>query len=89
MPENTSSRDNPAASTSRSSAAAAPERSLVRREPGIVTLIVGLAVMAMTLLLPNEHRPIAAYPALALIAVGVLLILRHGPDPQRLKQRKD
>lgn len=89
MPENTSSRDSRAASASLSAAAPTPERSLVRREPGIVTLIVGLAVMAMTLLLPNEHRPIAVYPALALIAVGVLLILRHGPDPERLKQRKD
>jgi hypothetical protein len=29
------------------------------------------------------------YPALALVAVGVLLILRHGPDPHRQKQQKD
>lgn len=84
MPENPYDRDNRAA-PSLSSTAPTPERSLVRREPGIVTLIVGLAVMAMTLLLPHEHRPIAVYPALALIAVGVLLILRHGPDQQRHK----
>jgi|GEM_PF-1641854 len=61
-------------------------KSLVRREPGLTTLMFGLAVMVVTLLLPQAHRPFAFYPALAIVAIGVLLVLRHGPDRLRNTQ---
>jgi len=54
-----------------------------RREPGLATLFAGLAVMILALLLPQEQRTLAFYPALALVALGTLLILRHGPDRSR------
>jgi len=51
-----------------------------KREPGLATLFVGLAIMLMTLLLPMEHRTFAFYPALVITGVGVFLTLRHGPE---------
>ncbi|MEO7104279.1 MAG: hypothetical protein ABI311_12845 [Gemmatimonadaceae bacterium] len=58
----------------------AADRPFHRREPGIATLFLGLAIMLLTLILPMEHRTFAFYPALAVIGVGVFLTLRHGPD---------
>jgi len=36
--------------------------------------------MFLALLLPQEQRTIALYPAIAFIIVGTLLTLRRGPD---------
>jgi len=55
-------------------------RSLLRREPGLATLFLGLAVMLLALILPQEHRTFAFYPALVCVAIGTFLILRHGPE---------
>ena len=55
-----------------------------RREPGLATIILGFAIMLITLVLPMEHRAFAFYPALVVIGAGILLTLRHGPDePQK------
>ena len=51
-----------------------------RREPGLATLFLGLAIMLITLILPTEHRTFAFYPALVVIGAGVMLTLRHGPE---------
>jgi hypothetical protein len=51
-----------------------------RREPGLATLFAGLGVMILAFLLPQEQRALVFYPSLALLAVGTLLTLRHGPD---------
>ena len=68
----------------RNPAAASPApKSLARREPGLATLVLGLAVMLITLILPQEHRPLAFYPALVCVGIGVIMTLRHGPDQPR------
>jgi hypothetical protein len=51
-----------------------------RREPGLATLILGLIVMILAFLFPQEQRTLAFYPAVAFIVVGTLMTLRHGPD---------
>ena len=66
--------------TASAQAIQADTRPFHRREPGIATLILGLAIMLIALILPMEHRTFAFYPALAVIGVGVFLTLRHGPD---------
>ena len=58
-------------------------RSWFRREPGLAVVIVALVVMLLALLLPQEHRTSAFYPAVALVVIGTLLTLRHGPDQHR------
>lgn len=66
--------------TARAQALPTAARPFHRREPGLATLILGLAVMLITLILPMEHRTFAFYPALVLVGVGVFLTLRHGPE---------
>ena len=56
------------------------QRSWLRREPGLVTVFLGLGVMLLALLLPQELRTMAFYPSIALIVIGTLLTLSHGPD---------
>ncbi|HEY7896787.1 MAG TPA: hypothetical protein VIC03_00085 [Gemmatimonadaceae bacterium] len=51
-----------------------------RREPGVATLLLGLAVMLLALILPQELRTFAFYPGLVCIAIGLFLTLRHGPE---------
>lgn len=58
----------------------AVQRSWLRREPGLATVFAGLGVMLLALLLPQEQRMLAFYPAIAIVVVGVFLTLRHGPD---------
>lgn len=65
--------------------AAPPAGNLLRREPGLATLFLGLAVMILALILPQEQSTLAFYPAVAIIAIGTILTLRHGPD--RSKER--
>lgn len=64
----------------RAIAVAPASGSLPRREPGLATLFLGLAVMILALILPQEHRILAFYPAVAVIAIGTILTLRRGPD---------
>jgi hypothetical protein len=54
-----------------------------RREPGLVVVLIGLGVMLLALLLPQEHRTFAFYPAVAIVVIGTLITLRHGPDQHR------
>jgi hypothetical protein len=75
MPENTY----PAVER-RSDAGRPVQRSWFRREPGLASVFLGLGVMLLALLLPQERRTLAFYPAIALIVIGTLLTLRHGPD---------
>jgi anti-sigma factor RsiW len=55
----------------------------LRREPGLATVLLGLGVMVLALLLPQEQRTLAFYPAIALLVIGTFLTLRHGPDRHR------
>jgi hypothetical protein len=59
------------------------QRSWFRREPGLVTVFAGLGVMLLALVLPQEQRSIVFYPAIAIVVIGTLLTLRHGPDRHR------
>lgn len=54
-----------------------------RRESGLVTVFLGLAVMLLALLLPQDARIFAFYPGIACVIVGTFLTLRHGPDVHR------
>jgi hypothetical protein len=54
-----------------------------RREPGLAIVLLGLFVMLLALLIPQELRTIAFYPALVLVVLGTFLTLRHGPDQHR------
>lgn len=56
------------------------QRSWFRREPGLATVFLGLGVMLLALLLPQELRTFVFYPAIAFIIVGTFVTLRHGPD---------
>lgn len=58
-------------------------RSWFRREPGLAMVFLGLFVMLLALLIPQELRTLAFYPALALVVIGTFLTLRHGPDQHR------
>ncbi|HXF23060.1 MAG TPA: hypothetical protein VN602_00975 [Gemmatimonadaceae bacterium] len=75
MPENTY-----AAAERRSDNAQPVRRNWFRREPGLTAVFLGLGVMLLALLLPQEQRTMAFYPAIALVVIGTLLTLRHGPD---------
>jgi len=75
MPENTY-----AAAERRSDGAQPVRRNWFRREPGLTAVFLGLGVMLLALLLPQEQRTMAFYPAIALVVIGTLLTLRHGPD---------
>jgi hypothetical protein len=55
-----------------------------RRELALAVSFLGLGVMGLALLLPHELRIFVFYPALAIIAVGVILTLLHGPDRPRI-----
>jgi uncharacterized membrane protein SirB2 len=55
-----------------------------RRELALAVSFLGLGVMVLALLLPHELRIFAFYPALGVIAVGVVLTLLHGPDRPRI-----
>ena len=61
--------------------------SVLRRESGLATLVLGLAVMIVALILPQEQRILAFYPAIAIIAIGIILTLRHGPDRSKESAR--
>jgi len=39
--------------------------------------------MLLALVLPQEQRSIVFYPAIAIVVIGTLLTLRHGPDRHR------
>lgn len=55
-----------------------------RRELALAVSFLGLGVMVLALLLPHELRIYVFYPALGIIAVGVILTLLHGPDRPRI-----
>ncbi|MEO7042181.1 MAG: hypothetical protein ABI035_07970 [Gemmatimonadaceae bacterium] len=66
--------------TARAQALPTVAQPFYRREPGLATLILGLAIMLFTLILPTEHRTFAFYPALVVIGAGIFLTLRQGPE---------
>jgi hypothetical protein len=74
---------NNTATDGRSKAISRDARPWYRREPGLVTLFVGLAIMLVALILPMEHRTFAFYPALVVVGAGLLMTLRHGPEKPR------
>jgi hypothetical protein len=63
-------------------AAKADSRPWIRREPGLAVLIAGLIVMILALILPMQHRAFAFYPGLVIVGAGILMTLRHGPEPR-------
>jgi hypothetical protein len=75
MPEPTNHAEN-----HRAAAVQTSSRAFLKREPGLAILLLGLAAMILALILPQEHRTFAFYPALACVGIGVILTLRHGPD---------
>jgi 4-hydroxybenzoate polyprenyltransferase len=71
------------ASNSTDKAAGSPLARFLREELALAVSFLGLAVMILAWLLPHALREYAFYPGLVVIAIGVVLTLRHGPDRPR------
>jgi hypothetical protein len=72
-----------AASNSATEVAGSPFARFVRQETALAVSFLGLVVMILAWLLPHALREYAFYPGLVVIAAGVVLTLRHGPDRPR------
>ncbi len=76
MPNNS----NAPATPTRAAGGDASRLQWLRREPGLAILIASVAIMLLAFLIPRETRAIMVYGAGVLTLLGIVLVLRHGPD---------